>query len=198
MTLLYLIRHGRSTWNAEGRIQGQADPPLDEAGRRQARALAAHLQGMPVHAFYSSPLARASETAEIVAAPHQLSVGFDERLMERHFGEWTGLTGAELETRIEAEPKRDWRMVGPPGGESRADLTARAAAVFAEIVAAYPVHTVAVVSHGGLLGAALNHLLGIPLHRPVSFHFENTSVARLRVNDRGVRLLAVGDDRHLG
>ena len=77
-------------------MQGQADPPLDELGREQARALADHLRHETFHAIYSSPLARARETAEIIAAPHGLPVRYDDRLKERHLGEWTGLTGDEI------------------------------------------------------------------------------------------------------
>lgn len=197
MTVLYLIRHARSAWNAAGRMQGQADPPLDELGREQARALAAHLQPETFHAIYSSPLARARETAELIAAPHGLPIRFDDRLMERHLGEWTGLTGDEVNGRYPERADGNWRVVGPPGGENQTALIARAAAVFADILAAHPQDTVAVVSHGGLLTVGVGHLLGVPPERHVIFSFPNAALARLKVQDRRVYVLSLGDDHHL-
>jgi broad specificity phosphatase PhoE len=196
MTLLYLIRHARSTWNAEGRLQGQADPPLDETGHQQVRALVEFLTDEPFDAIYSSPLVRARLTAEALAAPRGLSVQFDARLMERHLGEWTGLKGDEARARIAAFTSGDWRVAGPPGGEGEAALMARAAAALADIIAAHPEGPVAVVSHGGTLRAYLLHLFGFsPESQHVSFSFENTSFARLRVLDGHVRFLGLGENR---
>src|SRR3990172_2717411 len=191
MTFLFLIRHARSTWNAEGRMQGQADPPLDDVGREQARALAERLRGEPFRAIYSSPQARARQTAEIAFARHNppAPITFDDRLKERDLGEGTGLTIAGVEG--------EWRVKGPPGGEPRAALVARAAAVFAEIFTVHPGGPVAVVSHGGLLNAYVaHHLLGAPLEKHVSLHLPNTAVARLDVRPDRVYVLGV-DARHL-
>ena len=196
MTLLYLIRHARSTWNAENRMQGQADPPLDDLGRAQARALAERLKGETFHAIYSSPLARARETAEIVAAYHDIPLLFDDRLKERDLGEWTGWTGNEVDEWVTAQPDYNWRLHGPPGGESRAEIIARAAAVFAEIIPAHSEDTVMVMSHGGLLSACLAQLLGAPPDKFVSFAFPNTGVARVNVSDGYVRLLGL-EAKHL-
>ena len=197
MTLLYLIRHGRSLWNAQNRMQGQADPPLDDTGREQARALAERLKGETFNAIYCSPLLRAKETAEIVFTAHGLPIQFDDCLMERHLGEWTGLTWEEIQARhLDRGGQADWRMVGPPGGEGQAALVARAAAVLDEILAAQPEGQVAVVSHGGLLSAGLTHLLGVPPDRPIGFSFANGAVARVSVKDGMVRVLGL-DDHHL-
>jgi broad specificity phosphatase PhoE len=192
MTHLFLIRHARSTWNAEGRMQGQADPPLDEAGREQARALVAQLQPETFHAIYSSPLARARETAEIIAAPRGLAIRFDDRLKERHLGEWTGLTGDEVNERFPDRVNGNWRVGGPPGGENNAALIARASAAFADIFAAHPEEAVAVVSHGSLLTTYVGHLLGVPHERHVIFSFPNASVARFKVLPDRVIVLALG------
>ncbi|MEP7357076.1 MAG: histidine phosphatase family protein [Anaerolineales bacterium] len=202
MTHLYLIRHGRTTWNDEGRMQGWADPPLDAVGRQQALALAARLAGARFDAVYSSPLLRARATAEAVAAAHGLRVNFDERLRERNIGDWTGLTFEEARARDPERFDADWRRLGPPGGESQAELAARANAAVDDIAASFPRGTIAVVSHGGALSAYLAHALGIPPERDVSFSFHNTAVARLNLLPDGprgvaVRLLSLGDDRHL-
>ena len=100
MTTLLLARHGETEWNREGRWQGWADPPLNETGREQARALREQLRETPFDAVYSSDLRRAHETAEIVAAPHGVPVIADEGLREIDVGSWSGLTRAEQEARF--------------------------------------------------------------------------------------------------
>lgn len=202
MPLLTLIRHARTTWNTDGRMQGWADPPLDDHGRAQARALAQRLAPDTFAALYSSPLQRARETAEIVATPHRLPVICHDELRERNVGEWTGLTFAETRALAPERFIGDWRTHGAPGGETQAALTARVAACLDRILAAHPDDRIAIVSHGGTLSAALAHLLGLPPGSPHSFSFPNTGLARLsvhlhRTRPPEVRVLALGDDRHL-
>lgn len=197
MTLLYLIRHARSTWNAEGRWQGHADPPLDEVGLKQAEALAEHLRGETFAAVYSSPLVRARQTAEYIARAQSLSVVLDDRLKERDVGAWSGLTEAEVKARFPEHFKPDWWVSGPPGGEGQSALNARTLAAFRAIIAVHPDGAVAVVSHGGTLNACLAGLFGIPLGLPVSFRFANTNYARLSVKDGRVHVLSLGEAAHL-
>lgn len=198
MTILYLIRHARSAWNAEGRWQGQADPVLDDVGHAQAAALAHYLRREPLMAVYSSPQQRARQTAEVVAAEHGLTVRFDDRLKERDVGAWSGLTEAEVRARFPGDFTPTWWVQGPPGGESQTVVLARAAAVFDEIVTAQPEGAhVAVISHGGILNAYLRHVLGVPLAHPVAFRFDNTSIARLRMWPDRYQLLSLGETTHL-
>jgi len=202
VTHFYLIRHGRTAWNNSDRLQGWADEPLDDVGQAQTAALAARLHDVRFDALYSSPLRRARQTAEALAVSRGLPVTLDDRLRERNVGDWTGLTLDQARAQAPDRFMADWRQAGAPGGEAQAALTARVAAVFDDIVAAYPAATVAVVSHGGALSAVLAHLLGIPGQRPVSFSFHNTAIARLIVTPNGasgsqVRLISLGDDRHI-
>jgi broad specificity phosphatase PhoE len=201
MTLLYLIRHARTALNDNGRMQGWADQPLDDYGRAQAQALAARLATERFDAIYASPLLRSRETAEIIAAPHQLAVSLDDRLRERNIGEWTGLTFEEAR-RHSPTAGPDWRLAGAPGGETQIALALRVAAMLDQVITGHPAATVAVVSHGGALSAYLAHLLGLPFERPVSFAFPNTGLARISVRPHpaggfDVRVLTLGDDRHL-
>jgi 2,3-bisphosphoglycerate-dependent phosphoglycerate mutase len=198
MTHLYLIRHARSTWNALGRMQGQADPPLDELGVRQAQALGERFRDLEIEAVYSSPLVRAYSTAEAIAGPHRLTIQRDDRLMELHMGEWTGLTGDEANERYPGrEMSTKWRLLGAPGGETYAQLMARAAAAIDDILAAQPDKRVAVVSHGGLLNAYLLHLLGLAAESPIHFHSANTAIHHVIIKQGEVHILSLGDDRHL-
>lgn len=181
-----------------GRVQGQADPPLDDVGRRQAQALAARLQTENIAYVYSSPLQRARATADLIAQLRRCRVIPDDRLMERHFGEWTGLTGSEVDERLAQMPAGfSWPTDGAPGGENQAQLVARAQSFFDEIVQGQPRAGVAVISHGGLLSAYLRHLLGIPLERRVHFGWKNTAVTCVKLEAGQIYLWRLGDDRHL-
>jgi broad specificity phosphatase PhoE len=95
VTTLLLVRHGETDWNAEGRLQGHTDRPLSDYGRRQARELAADLEDEELEAIYSSDLARARETAEIVGERLGLPVVLDPDLREKDWGTWEGLNAVE-------------------------------------------------------------------------------------------------------
>jgi probable phosphoglycerate mutase len=165
-TRLFLARHGQSVWNAEGRWQGQADPPLSELGASQA-ADAITVLTRPGSSFptidvmWASPLQRAHRTASIIAEGLGLDVAADLRLREVDAGEWSGLTRADIEAGWPgylAEQRR------PPGFESHESLAARALAAIADIRAAAPGRVVLVVTHGGVIGAVERHL-GAPWER---------------------------------
>jgi len=106
MTALWFARHGQSTWNAEGRWQGQADPPLSALGRVQAEALAEALAGAGIALLAASDLARARETAAIVGARLGLAPVLEPALREHDVGAWSGLTRTEVEARWPAELAR--------------------------------------------------------------------------------------------
>jgi probable phosphoglycerate mutase len=141
-----LVRHGESTWNVEGRWQGRADPPLSPEGERQARYAAAAVAGVP--AIWSSDLARARQTAELLA-PAGVAVWLDERLRERDVGSWTGLTTAEIDERYPG-----WVATGrrPPDWESDDALRARCWPALRAIEASLANEGCGVVvTHGGLI-----------------------------------------------
>ena len=148
-TTLLLVRHGQSTWNAEGRWQGQADPPLSDRGRWQAAEASAKLG--QVDAVVSSPQRRALETAAILAGA--LGVGpvqLVDDLRERSAGPWSGLTRPEIEAEWPG-----WVADGrrPDGYEPDEPLVARALAALTEVAAAFAGGTVLVVCHGGVIRA---------------------------------------------
>jgi probable phosphoglycerate mutase len=95
VTTLLLVRHGETDWNADGRLQGQTDRPLSDFGRRQAQRLAEELADEELEAIYSSDLARARETAEIIGERLVLAVDLDPELREKDWGTWEGLTAVE-------------------------------------------------------------------------------------------------------
>ncbi|MFI1988415.1 histidine phosphatase family protein [Actinoplanes sp. NPDC020271] len=161
---LIVWRHGNTDWNAAGRFQGQADVPLNDLGRRQAAQAARALAGLRPAAIVSSDLRRAADTAAALSAVTGLTVGHDERLRERFFGEWQGLTGAEIEARHPTEMRR-WRagedVVGE-GVETLDDLGKRMNDAFLDASALAPGGVVVVTTHGAAARQGLAHLLGWP------------------------------------
>jgi broad specificity phosphatase PhoE len=138
MTTLLLVRHGETDWNAEGRLQGHTDRPLNEYGRRQARELADRLALEEIAAIYASDLARAQETAEIVGTRLGLPVVVDPDLREKNWGSWEGLTSEERLT-VEFE------------GESTEQHRERILRSVRRIVERHPDQRIVVVTHGGSL-----------------------------------------------
>ena len=95
----FLVRHGETDWNAAGRAQGQSQVPLNAAGRAQARALAARLRPLRFTAAYASDLCRVTATAAAILHGRELPLVTLPALREKSFGEWEGMTFAEVETR---------------------------------------------------------------------------------------------------
>ena len=164
MARLLLVRHGESTWNAAGRWQGWADPPLTDLGRAQAEAAAP--AAAPVDAVVSSDLERARVTAELMAAALDIgAVHVEAGLRERDVGDYTGLTRAEIEERWPgalsqgnasiARNPRDAHF-----GESIEQLAARVNGALARLAAAFAGQRVLVITHGGVV-RNLERSLGI-------------------------------------
>ena len=171
MTKLGFIRHGITDWNAEQRLQGHTDIPLNETGRRQARALAERLRAEAWDFIYSSDLSRARETAEIVAKAIGLSLVVDQRLREMSCGQVEGTTA---EDRI-ARWGRDWKAQSL-GIETKESIASRGLSFVTEIVDRHSDANVLIVSHGAILRQTLLHLLP-PAACQGRLH--NTSVTRV-------------------
>lgn len=150
-TRLVLLRHGETELTAQHRFSGAggADPSLSGTGRRQAGAAAARLEGDDVAAVLASPLARARETAQILADVLGLPVELDGALREAAFGAWDGLTFGEVRERWPEELDR-WlgsTTVAPPGGESFDDVAVRVRRFHDRVLESFPGQTLLVVSH---------------------------------------------------
>jgi broad specificity phosphatase PhoE len=148
--MILLARHGQTAYNAARRFQGHLPVPLDETGRRQAHVLAALVAGREIGQLWCSPLARARETAEIIAARTGHEIVEDDRFAETHAGDWTDRPFAEIQ---EEAPELFARFVGAdpafgfPGGESFQEQAQRIAAGLEDARAASP-QPVLVVCHG--------------------------------------------------
>lgn len=195
MTTILLARHGETDWNLERRWQGHADRPLNDAGREQSRLLAESLTGRGIDAIYSSDLARAYETAQIVGAALGLPVAAEPGLREVDVGDWSGLAHADV-ARLHPEGYRRWQGGGKgwSGGESYEEMGARVVETVRRIAGGHPGETLLLVSHGGSIKAARLAAAreGDPSTNGMSEvgGLANTEVVELRL-DRG-RLVEAG------
>jgi broad specificity phosphatase PhoE len=155
VTTILLARHGETDWNREGRFQGHADPPLNRTGRAQAVDLSVAVMAEELAAVYSSPLRRALETAEVVAASHGLEPVPVDDLREVDVGSWSGLTRAEVEQRFPEQFAR-WLDYGQgwEDGETYEEMGRRAVASLLALAAAHQGERVLAVTHGGPIRAA--------------------------------------------
>lgn len=198
---LYLIRHGQTLWNSEGKIQGKTDIPLNETGLLQAELLAEAMERYPVTAVYASPLKRAYQTAECVAGWQGLSVIAEEGLREVDFGFWEGMTWSEIEERY-PEDFALWDKNpaehAPTGGERREDCQARISKAMERIIGEAR-GDVALVAHGGILVFAVLWLIRKRQEKN-EIIVKNASITTVeydRKTGEG-RLLCLNDVSHLG
>lgn len=198
-TILLLIRHGQTAYNAAKRWQGHLDIPLDDVGQAQAQALAARLAGWPGTAVYSSDLQRAAMTAGPLAQAWNVTPVYETAWRERHVGEFEGRATDELQAAypdVFAQMRQG--VIDIPGGEKHEHLRERVAAAYQRVVENHPDEMVAIVSHGGTLNALVSHVLDIPhQYGRLSFH-GNTGLTILRVTNHVPRLAMINDTRHLG
>ena len=195
---LWLVRHGESTWNQARRFQGARDAELSPRGHEQAQVLAERLTGAGLEAIFTSPLARARDTATACAARLGLEPIPMDGLREIGLGDWEGLP---VETVVERYGDHYWRWLTapadhpPPGGEPMADLQRRVASAIGAIHARHPRGRVLVVTHGGAIASYLCRCLGLALNAVWRLRIDNTSVTRVELP--GGRLASLNDTGHL-
>jgi probable phosphomutase (TIGR03848 family) len=191
---LYLVRHALCEGVGSilrGRAPGVS---LNDEGREQAAWLADRLRDEPVHAIYSSPLDRARETAEAIAAPHQLPVCIEPGLNEIDFGEWTGRTIGELQEHPRWRAFNERRSATRvPGGELMLEVQQRMIAAIDSLRERHPWGTVVAVSHGDVIKAALAHYLRISLDHILCFEIDPASISTLDVGRSGTRVIRLND-----
>lgn len=198
MTLLYIIRHGETDYNRDGRYQGQSDIRMNETGRNQAAAVARKMARLDLTAIYSSDLNRAQECARVIASG--TPVALDPRLREIDVGRVVGLTLeqiAQREPEFHAALRQDPDRVVFPGGESALDVHRRAMAAFEAIISRYPQGRVAVVTHGGLITLLTAEVIGLPLANRRRLYPQNGGITVLEWTADRRRLRSFNDTGHL-
>lgn len=164
MTRIYLVRHGTTEWNREEVFRGRVDCPLNETGKAEARATASYFQGIPIDSVFSSPLARAVETAAAIAAGRGVEVILEPAFTDLDFGEWQGHPLKEVRDRY-PELYRAWRErpqdVTFPQGENLDQVRTRAWERLLRIAQESPDRTVVIVSHRVITKVLLCAALGL-------------------------------------
>jgi probable phosphoglycerate mutase len=194
MTTILFIRHGLNDWVGRALAGRTPGVHLSAQGRAQADALPARLASMTIHAIYSSPLERARETAEPLAAARGLDVRLLVDAVEVGVGDWTGQTFDAL------DPDPRWRafntfrsMTRPPAGELAPEIQARIVRAVERLCADHPGQTVALVSHADVIRAAMAYFAGIPIDLAHRLDIAPASISIVRVFDTAVRILAIND-----
>jgi 2,3-bisphosphoglycerate-dependent phosphoglycerate mutase len=194
------VRHGQSTWNHEHRIQGQLDPPLSEEGRKQAMRLGRRLAGRRLAGFYSSDLARAFETAQLIGRVTGIEPTPVPELREIYLGEWEGLRSVDIAERYREawahwQKEPSWDLV--PGGERAAAFEARVTAALESIFKRHERGEVLIVTHGGVIQVALHRIVGRSSDGLFAFKIHNASISVIeKANGRTV-VGGVNDIAHL-
>ena len=173
----YFLRHGQTTWNAEGRFQGHTDIPLNEVGLSQARDAATILARCPVDLIIASPLIRARKTAEIVAEHLDKPLLMDDDLKERHFGAFEGLVVNEVKAQFGLQPHERLVRHLPADAEQWHETCARTVRVIGKWLDRHPDQTLLFVAHSGLFDGLYDLIFGSrvqPKHAPYYWqHGEN-------------------------
>ena len=199
-TRIVVIRHGETDWNAEARLQGQIDVPLNALGRRQAATLAAALRHDGLVAVYASDLSRAWATAQALAGPLGLPLAADPGLRERCFGVLEGQTRQQIDQHQPALARRWHRRepdFAPDGAESLRLFQGRCLATVVRLAAAHAGAAIALVSHGGVLDCLYRAATRTALDSPRSWPLGNAGINRLLATPQGFSLVGWGDSAHL-
>jgi len=175
---ILLVRHG-SVDNEEQRFLGRRDIPLNEAGKKQAERLHDRLAAEKIDAVYASPLRRASATAKIIAAGHDIKIISCDDLCECDFGDIEGLNYEEIKQRYPAlaEELRERKTGAFPGGETIEQLNARVQAFLKTLEKHRPEETLLVVAHGGPVRLLICNLLGLGMEHWVQFRIDHASLS---------------------
>lgn len=198
---IYLIRHGQTDWNVEGKIQGRHDISLNETGVKQAELLAKGMEKRPVVQIFSSRQKRALETAQAIGRSQQVAVTVMDGLEEVDFGDWEGKTWDEISREYPKEFKiwcEEPAEITPPGGESRPEIYARMRKALKEIIRRSR-GDIAIVSHG----AALAYLVSLMMEKELGAHDEiivkNVSISTVDYDRETGRftMIEANDTSHL-
>lgn len=199
-TRLCIVRHGETAWNAEHRVQGQLDVPLNAVGHAQASAAAKVLAQERFDVAYSSDLSRARQTAAPTVERLSLELRLDKDLRERHYGIFERLTYAEVKVRFPEDYAR-FEARDPEyafrSGESLKDFSARSIAVLSKIVAQHENQRILVFTHGGVLDKLYRFITGLPISAERHFGIPNAGLNRIEVTSAGWQIRAWADVAHL-
>jgi probable phosphoglycerate mutase len=200
LTRLCIVRHGETAWNAEHRVQGQLDIPLNEIGLRQAQAVGKVLGAERFDVIYSSDLSRALQTAQPTASALAMKILPDRDLRERHYGIFERQTYAEVKVKHAAlyarfaarDPDFDFG-----GGESLKDFSTRSMSVVTKLAQQHEGQHLLVFTHGGVLDELYRHVNGLPVSAVRDFGIPNCGLNRVEFNLSRWQIRAWAEVAHL-
>lgn len=200
-TRIIAIRHGETAWNADARIQGHTDIPLNARGEWQARQVADALADEPLAAIYSSDLRRAWATAQAIAGRTRAPLAAEQALRERSFGIFEGRRFVDIAASHPVDATR-WRQrdpeYAPPEGESLQVLQQRASTIVDRLAGLHTGQQIVLVAHGGLLDVLYRLATRQQLQAPRTWELSNAAINRLLwTPDTGLTLVGWADARHL-
>jgi broad specificity phosphatase PhoE len=198
MSTILLVRHGETDWNVSGQIMGERPIPLNRTGQRQAERVAQLLKTRRVGAIYSSPVARALQTAEAIGSALGLPVTAEAGLKEIGMGEWEGQFWKDLADEIVRKNFYTMPQVArPPGGETIGEVQTRAVAVI-ERLRAETGDPLVFVSHADVVRVILGHYLRLDLQHVRQMRIDHASVSALDLTGDLVTLLCLNYTPDLG
>ena len=198
MARIILVRHGKTDWNQELRIQGgSSNPPLNKEGRCQAKKLALRLNRRNIQAIYSSPLKRALETARLIAKHYDIEVIIEKSLREIEAGNIEGLTSAELGVRFSDLLTRDGVSYRMPKGESLIDLQQRSWKCIQRINRVHIASEIVVVSHYFAILTIICSALTLPVSHITQFRLNTGCINILNLDGKEARLELFNDTGYL-
>ena len=183
MSTLFLVRHGETDWNRSGQIMGEQPVPMNQNGEAQVKQLATFLKSRSIHALYSSPVARALQTAEILASALQVPVTADRGLTEINVGEWEGrywkhLTDDFARQQFYSRPEE----ARPPGGETLSEVQIRAVAAVERARTREGADRLLFVSHADVVRTILAHYLRLDLKTVRQLRIDHASLTALEID----------------
>ncbi|MXY46582.1 MAG: histidine phosphatase family protein [Chloroflexi bacterium] len=198
----FLVRHGETAWNDEGRAQGQADTALNAKGRAQAELAATRLAPLDFEAAYSSDLQRVAHTAEAIMRGRNMSFTKMVSLREKAFGEWEGLTFEQVERNHPSLFRRLFDEdvdFAPPGGESDIQLYTRMKTTADELLTRHADSegNILIAGHGGSLRGLIAAMLGMPAEYMWRLRLSNCGITVINTFDGGAALDLLNDTSHL-
>lgn len=162
MVILDLIRHARTQWNLEKKLQGRKDMPLSPTGRKDGKIWAKKIADQEYDRIFTSPMCRACETADLLASNTQIPIKVLDDLKEQDFGEWEGRSIQELRNvfpgLVESEEKKGW-LFHPPEGESREQLLKRVLPAVKKVCRENKGKKILIVSHSSVMKILIYHIL---------------------------------------
>jgi probable phosphoglycerate mutase len=196
---LYLLRHGETAWNSEGKYQGQLDIPLNERGREQALMASRWFSRRAITDIYTSDLSRALDSAAPIGAACGVTPTPLAGLRERNMGVYQGLSFDEIREKFPETRRKDYRtFANIPSGEAAEEFLDRVDRTISGLASNHGQGKILVVTHGGFIYYHIRHLLGLPVTTDLHIKVANASIHIFDRRESGWTINALGITEHLG